>query len=203
MSVENQREISRRSIAKGAAWAAPAVALGAAAPSLAASPVEECDDCITSIATVAATNFARLVNPGTVTIAGGITFSMLGCTGLLAAGLVTVDSATLTVSRRSGADSTHTTSLNLSLGASAAGLVVLPSALSFTGVNIPSGLYAGFAGIGLTPSWPSQLCLNIRYFRLIGGVQTECSQQLCLTPSLAAVTVGAIPGTVVFATVWS
>lgn len=40
MSADNiTNEISRRSIAKGAAWAAPVVALGAAAPALAASPV--------------------------------------------------------------------------------------------------------------------------------------------------------------------
>lgn len=43
MSVDHQpREISRRSIAKGAAWAAPAAVVAGAAPTMAASPLAPC-----------------------------------------------------------------------------------------------------------------------------------------------------------------
>lgn len=195
---------SRRSIAKGAAWAVPAVSVAAAAPSLAASPPEEeCDDCVVPVLTVAATSFIRLTNPGRVTVAGGLTFSLNGCTGLVSAGLARITQARLTVSRRNGDSSTHVSNLDLGIGIGAGGLVVIPNVLTFNQVNIPSGFYLGGGSIGNRPSWPSQLCFTVRYTRLIGGQQTECSQDVCFTPSLVDLTVGTIPGTVVFATAWS
>lgn len=196
---------SRRSIAKGAAWAVPAVSVAAAAPSLAAS-TDECTDCAAPILGAAVTAIRNTNLTGTIrraTIAAGVTFSLTGCTGLVSAGVVTLESATLTISRERGAPTTHTANVDLGLGVAAAGIVVLPNAIVFEGVEMPNGLYAGVSGLGATPAWPSQLCLNIRYFRLVGGVPTECSTQVCYTPSLAEATLGTIPGTVTFATVWA
>lgn len=194
---------SRRQIAKGAAWAVPAVSVAAAAPSIAASPT--CTNCAVPVLGAASTTVrnTNVVYARRATVATGLTFSLTGCTGLFSAGIVTLESATLTIAHQGGGSTTHTTNANLSLGAAAAGLVALPSALVFEGVTLPGGIYAGVGSIGLTPAWPSQLCLKIRYFRLIGGQPTECSTEICYRAvRLTEAVVGTIPGVVEFATVW-
>lgn len=95
-----QTSLDRRTLAKGAAWAAPALTIAAAAPILAASPV--CSDCVIPVLSVSATTLTKpfgfpLPANGTVTMAAPFTFNVTGCTGLISLNAVTISSAVLTM----------------------------------------------------------------------------------------------------------
>lgn len=196
---------SRRSIAKGAAWAVPAVSVAAAAPSLAASPPEECEpqSCATPLVSALQVIATRNANntSSNITFTGAITAAIIECTGLLSLGLATLRRVEVTwVSREpqwpydgSGIPATTTTTgsnFNLALGVNAAGALVIPT----VGINIPnvsniqSGVYLGIANQGLQPSRPTQLCFDIDYTRIIGGGQPpqECQARVCIDTQVVA-----------------
>lgn len=199
---------SRRSIAKGAAWAVPAVSVAAAAPSLAASSSEEecepqtCATPLVSALQVIATRNADNTSSN-ISFTGAITAVIAPCTGLLSLGLATLRRVETTwVSREpqfpyggSGIPATTTTTgsnFNLALGVNAAGALVIPTVdINVPNVtNIQSGVYVGIANQGLLPSRPTQLCFDIDYTRIIGGGQPpqECQARVCIdTQVIAAV----------------
>ncbi|WP_282072602.1 hypothetical protein [Janibacter hoylei] len=184
---------SRRSIAKGAAWAVPAVTVAAAAPSLAAS-TEECapETCATPVLSAVqliATRSAR--NTSTLTFAGAITAAIGGCTGTFSLGVATLTEVAVTWTSRSAVGSsipatTTTTTIypNLTLGVNALGALIVPTVgLAIPGVsNVQNGLYTGIANAGLLPSRPTQLCFKINYTRILGGglPDQQCQAQVCI-----------------------
>lgn len=196
---------SRRSIAKGAAWAVPAVSVAAAAPSLAASPPEECEpqSCATPLVSALQVIATRNANntSSNITFTGAITAAIIECTGLLSLGLATLRRVEVTwvsreprwLYRESGIPATTTTTgsnFNLALGVNAAGALVIPTVdINIPNVsNIQSGVYAGIANQGLLPSRPTQLCFDIDYTRIIGGGQPpqECQARVCIDTQVVA-----------------
>lgn len=190
---------SRRSIAKGAAWAVPAVSVAAAAPSLSASSEpcapETCATPILSAVQIIATRSAR--NTSTITFAGAITAAIGQCTGLFSLGLATLSAVEVTWTSRSAIGSsipatTTTTTINpnLTLGVNAAGLLVLPTVgLLIPGVsNVQNGIYAGVANAGLLPSRPTKICFTINYTRILGGGLPDqaCQAQVCIDTQVVA-----------------
>lgn len=191
-------EVPRRLIARGAVWSVPVVSVAALAPSVAASPTS-CGTCVIPVLSASATTMTRIGGTRTVTMAPGFTFSVTGCTGLLSLQTVTVSSAVLTMSD----GTSYTTTAGLGLGPGAAGLLVTVGAITWTGVTIPTGLYAGVAVLGALPIAPTSVCFTVNYvIRLGGAASLACSQVVCFTPNLVSVALGSIPGVVTLATTW-
>lgn len=195
--------VSRRTLAKGAAWTAPALVIVSATPAMAGSP-GGCSDCTVTLAAGGASTAAVVNNTGTLIVAGAFTASALGCTGLVAAGVATTTNATLTMS--DGA--TYTTTLNLGVGPMVAGVVALANGVAFPGVHFPDGLYLSAAGIGLLPVYPTRICFDFTIpLQLLGGPVTDCSQRLCFVPTFVNANLGVVSGithdgSVTFGTVW-
>ncbi|EKA62393.1 hypothetical protein B277_02341 [Janibacter hoylei PVAS-1] len=197
---------SRRSIAKGAAWAVPSVAVAAAAPSLAASTEPPCapQTCaypLVSALQVIATRNANNTS-SSISFTGAITAAITPCTGLLSLGVATLRRVEVTWQSRaarppytgSGISATTTTTssnYNLALGVNAAGALIIPTlSISVPNVrNIQSGVYADVV-VGSLPSRPTRLCFDIDYTRIIGGglPPQECQARVCIdTAVLVAV----------------
>lgn len=196
---------TRRTLARGAAWTAPAIALGTAAPAFALSPQDCPRDCITPVVAVAATtesNINDAANTGTLTIvappspASGFAF-LFTCSGLVSAGITTVTGARLTMSGRQGALNTPTTyaASGLAVGAAAGAIgataVYMIGAFTFDNVSMPAGTYVGAAGIGGGPVRPIQLCIDVivPLNFAIGGVQ-DCKMTICYEPTFLDASVG-------------
>ena len=170
-----QQNLTRRSVAKGAAWSIPVVAVAPAAPALAASPPTPCApiDCGTPLVSALQIT-ADVTGPTTadVRFAGAITAVLTPCLGLFSVGLVTLRSASLTWKSertprgaRSGIPATTTTvtqDLSISLGVNAAGVVALPIVdVRFRNLtNLQNGLYGGAVELGSLPSRPTKLCFT-------------------------------------------
>ncbi len=201
---------SRRTFARGAAWTAPAVALGAAAPAFALSPQDCPRDCITPVVAVSSTvetNSNDAANTGTLTIVAppppspsGFSF-LFTCSGLVSAGIATVTGARLTMSGREGALNTPTTynatGLGVGVAAGALGLtaVYLSGAFSFANVSLPQGTYVSALGIDTSPVRPTRLCIDIAvpFNFLVGGTQS-CKMTICYTPTFLSATIGVHDG---------
>ncbi len=195
-----QTSLDRRTLAKGAAWAAPALTIAAAAPILAASPV--CSDCVIPVLSVSATTLTKpfgfpLPANGTVTMAAPFTFNVTGCTGLISLNAVTISSAVLTMN-----SGLSYTSGAIGVGLGAAGQVVTAGAVSWSGVPLANGAYVGIAGIGSVPSYPTAITFNMSYPITIGGVVTNCSTAVTFHPTFVSAAVGSIPTLVTLATTW-
>lgn len=200
---EPSRTVHRRTIARGMAWATPVIVATAAAPAIAASPTD-CGSCVIPVASVAATVMERglLSSTGTVTVAAPFTFNVTGCTGLISLQAVTVSQAVLTM-RVGPSTTTHTITTGLDLGVGVLGQVVTVDALAFTGVTLPTGIYAGVGSIGNLPASPTTICFTMHYVLTIGGTPTACSQVVCFSSSLVSAAVGVMPGVVTLATAWT
>lgn len=196
---------SRRSIAKGAAWAVPAVSVAAAAPSLSASPPEECEPltCATPVVSglqvIATRNAAN--TDSNISFTGAITALITPCTGLFSLGVATLRRVEVTWTSReavrpyrpSGIPATTTTTgsnLNLALGVNAAGALVIPTvSINVPDVtNIQSGVYAELVSLGDLPSRPTKICFDISYTRLLGGglPPQECQARVCIDTVVVA-----------------
>ena len=198
---------SRRSIAKGAAWAVPAVTVAAAAPSLAASTEPPCapQTCATPVLSAVqliATRSAR--DTSTLTFAGAITAAIGGCTGTLSLGLATLTEVEVTWVSNSALGSsipetTTTTTIypNLTLGVNALGALIVPTVgLAIPGVsNVQNGLYTGIANAGLLPSRPTKLCFKISYTRILGGglPDQQCQARVCIDTAVVLAVGGVSP----------
>ncbi|WP_106817259.1 hypothetical protein [Janibacter massiliensis] len=200
--------ISRRTLAKGAAWTVPAVTVGAAAPAFAASTTCQPETCahprLSAVQVLAARGIDGKAN---ITFTGAITATIGQCTGLFSLGVATLTQVEIqwTSNARPGSPvpagtTTTTTNLNLALGVNALGLLVIPTALiNVSGVpNVQLGLYTGVANIGLLPSRPTKICFYIRYTRILGGglPPQECQAKVCVDPVIIAAVgdVGLITG---------
>ncbi|GAA8845559.1 hypothetical protein DUHN55_16760 [Helicobacter pylori] len=201
---------SRRSIAKGAAWAVPAVSVAAAAPSLAASETCEPQTCaqpILSAFVVSATR-NRANTTHSVTFGGAISASLISCTGLLSIGLGTLSRVEVTWQSNEATDASGTggwvaapvtttttgVNTNISLGVAAAGVFVIPTAgIAIPVPNIQRGTYLGVLGAGTIPSQPTSICFTIDYQRILGGglPPQNCQARICLDPT-SAVAAGSI-----------
>ena len=198
-----QTSLDRRTLAKGAAWAAPALTLAAAAPIFAGSA---CSDCVIPVLSASATTLTLgssgfplfIPNPtGTVSMASAFTFNVTGCTGLISAALVTISSAVLTMN-----DGNTYTSGAIGVGLGAVGQIATAGGVSWSGVALEAGPYAGIAGIGSVPSYPTAITFNMSYPITIGGVPTTCSTAVTFTPTFLSAVLGTLPGAVVLATSW-
>lgn len=201
---------TRRTVARAAAWTAPAVALGAAAPAFALSPQECPTNCITPVVAISATVETSSndgANTGTLTIVGppppspsGFTF-LFTCSGIVSAGVAVVTGARLTMSGRQGALTTPTTynagTLGVGVAGGALGLtaVYITGAFRFPNVSLPPGLYTGALGIDTSPIRPTRLCIDIAVpinFGIGGtttGTQT-CNLTVCYRPTFVSATIG-------------
>lgn len=200
-SMTESRQVPRRTIARGALWAAPTLGLLAAssAPALALSP--SCQNCSTPLAGGGASTAVVTGNRGALAIAGAFTAQLTGCTGLVAGGVVTTHQATLTMSD----GNVYTTTANLGVGPHVAGVAALGSGISFPNVRFPNGTYASAAGVGSLPVRPRSLCFSLSIPIRIGGTVNDCSQTVCFAPSFLNANLGLIAlgsGTVTYGTVW-
>lgn len=188
-------KISRRTIAKGAAWSLPVIATAVAAPSASASPV--CAPCLgANVVSAGATIATVSGNKGNVVIAGAFSALATACTGLITAGIATINSATLTTNHGS-----YNTTTGLTGGPMVGGVIALGSAITFSGVAFPDGLYVLNSG----PVNLMSLCFDVTIPLQIGGTSTPCGQTICFKPTVSLgvgnVTLGS--GTVTFTTGWT
>lgn len=214
------RDISRRTIAKGAAWTAPAITLAASAPSLAASPAV-CTDCVTEVANASATAVPTTVLTGatasnvTTTVAGGLA-AILTCSWIVSLGIPIATGARLTMSGRRGAVNTPTTyeasgglGVGVAGGALGATAVTFPSAFTFPGTSYPNGLYLGLGPVDGSPIRPQRLCIDFTVPLEFGidGETVDCPFTACYTPTFATATVGSVASNevvtgIVYGTLW-
>lgn len=206
-------KVSRRTIAKGAAWSVPVVAVAAAAPAASASTTPTCPENCAAALTNAVTLSTGVFNKGTNTadlsiIAGAFVANFLttGCgqDGLLQASLFTVTSSTLTMS--DGA--TYTTTSGLPVGVSAASLSTLADiGTTFSDVQFPNGNI--LQGVLNAPVKPASICFEYNLVLNILGSGTPpqtqtCPGQVCfgfnlLGTSVYSVNQAIVPNTVTFA----
>jgi len=129
------------------------------------------------------------------------------CSSVISAGIVTVNSATLTMKRAStGVETTYRADVSGALGAAGgvAGVtgVYFGGVFRFPGVSFPDGLYAV-----VNPAvYPTKMCINVTFPVSFGvGGTTSCTQTICfdaqLSPTLGTVTFGT--GVVTYTTLWT
>lgn len=149
------RRITRRSVARGAAWTLPVVALAAAAPSASAS-TPACPTCLKAGVLGAITTQAVVAgNKGALLFAGALGLDSTNCQLNLFKPLYTsiVTSATLTMSD----GSTHT-GTGLGSGTGTFGqLGALPGGFLFSNITFPSGTYI----LTSNPVHPTKISANV------------------------------------------
>lgn len=184
-------KITRRTVAKGAAWTLPVVSLAAAAPAHAASPPvpPDCSTCFSA-------GYAVLGQLATTwelgSVAGGVAFTLTAglkntCSNVAFA-FVGLTGATMTF--REGGSAT----VPLSPNAGAGVLGQTLTAFVGTGTLLPSGSYFG--------KTIDTVCFPIQITVTIGGKQSTCPKTtLCwklnnlglLTPKISLVNFGVGP----------
>ncbi|NNG39641.1 hypothetical protein HJ588_10200 [Flexivirga sp. ID2601S] len=188
---DETNKIGRRTIAKGAAWSVPVVALGAGAAQAAASPPVCPTNCAQPVVS-AATLSTGLGNPATGSnraalslTAGAFYANFLACDGggLFQASIFTVTSATLTMSD----GSTYTTTSGLPVGVAAASQSALATVgLSFQNVFFPNGNL--LSGVLNPPVRPSRICFTYTVvLNVLGSVPPatkDCNGQVCFSFNL-------------------
>ncbi|HWC20896.1 MAG TPA: hypothetical protein VG502_01230 [Flexivirga sp.] len=215
----SQQKISRRTIAKGAAWSVPVVAVAAAAPASAAStpacPGASCPKPVLSAVTLSTGVFAANTNTADLNITAGTevaNFLTPECSGggLLQASLVTVGDATLTMKETAtGKTTAYTGTTGVSAGATAASAAFAMATIgaSFPSVNFPDGDL--LSGLTNAPVVPQSLCISYTVvLDVLGstpGTTVTCPGQVCfgfnlLTGSLYSVNQGVVPNTVSYLT---
>lgn len=190
--------VTRRTLTRGVAWSIPTVAVGSAAPALAASG---CVACAQPLAGGGGSTTVVSGGSGTLALAGTFTTTLTGCTGLISAGVVTTHKATLTMSD----GRTYTTTANLGAGPHVAGVAQLGSGIAFSSVRFPNGVYASAGGIGSLPVYPTRLCFDLSIPLGIGGTTISCSQTVCFAPSFLNANLGTVilgAGSITYGTVW-
>ena len=216
----SQQKVSRRTIAKGAAWSVPVVAVAAAAPAASASTTPTCPGAgcpapILSAVTLSTGVFASGSNTADLNIVAGTeaaNFLTSACTdgGLLQASLVTVGDATLTMRNTStNATTSYTGTTGISAGATAASAAFAMATVgaSFPNVNLPDGNILG--GLLNAPVVPQSLCISYTVvLNVLGGTPgttVSCPGQVCfgfnlVTGSVYNVNQGIVPNTVTYVT---
>ena len=172
------QDISRRSVARGAAWAVPAVAIAGSAPASAASPQPPtCPTCLVAGNVGAFTAQATVVN-NRGALAGHLTANLdaRGCDLSLFKPACTILGlgATLTMSD----NSVHTSNLAGSAGAGTLGRIsALNATFAFGGVSFPDGTYS----VAGAPVVPKKLCVSFRaiFIGLPRLIEISCEYSLC------------------------
>lgn len=174
MSTE-KKKVDRRTIAKGAAWSLPVIATAAAAPAASASTNPTCPQCGVPILNVVTATATVKKNVGSLVIpVGAFVANMAGCTGLINASVLTVNSATLTMKYSNNSTKTYTTTSGLAIGASATVATALATAaLSFSGVDFPNSSLTN-----LVPVRPSSVSFDVIILLEILGKQLQCPQTI-------------------------
>ncbi|YAL84383.1 hypothetical protein ACMYYO_06135 [Dermacoccaceae bacterium W4C1] len=196
----NTSGVSRRTLAKGAAWSVPTVAVASAAPAFASSP--ECQTCsyTNSIFPAPVTSQAIIVNNrGLFTLGGQFQVNVAGCNGLFNLALVRGTAAKLTMSD----GSTYTSTVGLSAGPLVGPTASLGTGIAFSGVHFPDGTYTLFGA----PVAPQSLELTFQVVLGLTGSGPVCqTHTVTYTPQLSAATglVGLIThdGTVNYTGLW-
>ena len=170
--------VTRRNVSKGLAWSLPVVALAAPAPAFAASGPCPAGSCVTPIVGAApATTGVFSGNTGTVSVvpaAAPAGFGLIiGCSGFISGGIVTVTAARLTMS--DGATyNANSLALGVAAGALGATAVVFSGAFIFPGVHFPNGTYVSALGVDSSPVRPTGLCVDFTLPISIGvGLPTQ------------------------------
>ncbi|HWC20895.1 MAG TPA: hypothetical protein VG502_01225 [Flexivirga sp.] len=174
MSTEN-KTVSRRSVAKGAAWSLPVIATAAAAPAASASTNPTCPQCGVPILNVVTATAAVKKNVGSLVIpVGAFVANMVGCTGLINASVLTANSATLTMKYSNGSTKTYSTTVGLAVGASATVATALATAaLTFSGIDFPNSSLTN-----PVPVKPSSVSFDVVILLDILGKQLQCPQTI-------------------------
>lgn len=169
--------ISRRSIAKGIAWTAPAIALAVATPLAAASTNGPGCGCLTtgSLGAFSAQSLT-LLNLGTVT--GSIVFNLNsgGCDVGFFKPAYTVLGVGGTISFSDGTSSSYTIGATTGVG-TIGQISAFTSTFSVLGqVNMPNDLIPPY-----TPKIPTKLCMTFTaiFIPLLPIPQVECTYSLC------------------------
>lgn len=211
MNDEESRSVSRRKVAKGAAWAAPVVVAASQVPAYAVSTKCPTQRCLFPLAGLAVSTSLVTRNVGSLAI-GPVEFGVaMTCSGVISVGVATVHGARLTMSdgQTYAASSLAVGAAVGVLGATAAGLTGL---FRFSGVTFPSGTYISVAGVDTSPVRPERLCVDVTVpFSIgIGGtnsVDCEQRQTVCYKPTFVSATVGVVgaltgAGNVTYTTTW-
>lgn len=169
-------DLTRRSLAKGAAWAAPAITLAAAAPALAASP-PECPDCLTA---------GRNATGGALTMQAITVLGLSNVTGTAGFNLdasscpVGIFQPAYTILGIGGnitwSDGQVTNFLSGQTGGGTLGSISAFAAVFTTfGVTMPNDLFSPYTKV------PTQICFNFTaiFIPIIPLPQVECSYTLC------------------------
>lgn len=177
--------LSRRSIAQGAAWSIPAVTVAAAAPASASSPPPPtCPTCLSAGDIGAFTAQAIVVNNKGL-LAGNLTANIdaRACDLKLFKPAYALIGSGSTLTMSDG--STYNSNLSGTAGAGTLGrLSALNASFSFSGVSFPDGTYL----LSGSPVHPTQICVKFRaiFIRILGADEFSCEYNLCYKVDLGA-----------------
>lgn len=176
MSVEKMSEtqVSRRAIAKGAAWTLPVVATGAAAP-MASASVPPCPTCLTAGAGgVFTAQWAGVLGLGAVVGTEAFNLDASGCS-------LSLFQPTYTVAGLGGS-MTWSDGTSSVIGAAAIGggtigqISAVSGSYTTADVRLPNGFYGGTQG-----KHPKKVCFYVdMYFMALGAIPLPaCSYTIC------------------------
>lgn len=187
------KDVSRRTVARGAAWAVPSVAIAGSAPALAASPTTpSCPTCLVpgnvggfTAQAVVANNRGALIGNLTANI------NARGCDLTLFKPAYTIIGLGASLTMSDGR--TYSSPLGVTAGAGTLGRVsALNSTFTFGGVRFPDGTYSLLGA----PVTPKQLCVSFRaiFIGLPRLIEISCEYSLCYNVELGVSTgiVGAL-----------
>lgn len=169
--------ISRRSVAKGIAWTAPAIALAVATPLAAASTNGPGCGCLSTGSLSAFTAQAvTLLNLGTVTGTIGFNLDSSACNTGFFKPAYTVVGINGTISFSDGTTSNYT--LGATTGVGTIGQIsAFASTFSVLGqINMPNDIFPPY-----TPKVPTRVCMTFTaiFIPILPIPQVECTYSLC------------------------
>lgn len=187
-------KITRRTVAKGAAWTLPVVSLAAAAPTASASPIP-CTNCVVPNAGVSTALSGLVANNHSVLTIPANFGAYVTCSGILSVGLVVVRGAKLTMS-----DGNEYTAL--ALGAGVAAGIGGSSGINFTGdftfsnVEFPNGNYI-HANAKNAPVYPKKFVIRADVVLNLGVGTGTCPLTFTYEPTKFGASAGLV-GDVLF-----
>lgn len=170
------KQVGRRSIAKGVAWSVPVLAVGSTL-SMASASGAQCPTCFTpSAGLFAATALLGPNKKGPLVITSPFLYDPTACADLPFIDLFAVLGTSTAVLTYNGA--TYTASIPLTVGVSLGSIGTIVPALVFPGVQFTPN------GDGSYPPFAAKICLNLNLrFKQKNGDKVKCQVQLCYTVS--------------------